>query len=62
MSLRPLKFIVQAVVLEENENEIVGERVSEPQTFYGADALKEWVDRFQMELQMQDDGKVEERT
>jgi hypothetical protein len=48
--LRPFKFIVQVVLIEEEEGEIVGERMSEPQAFYGADALKEWVDKFMAEL------------
>lgn len=50
MSLRPFKFIVQAVVLEEEEGAITGERVSEPQTFYSAEATKEWLDSFINEL------------
>jgi hypothetical protein len=57
MSLRPLKIIVQAVVIEENEDgKIVGERHSEPQTFYSPDDLKEWLDNFYSEL----NGKPEE--
>ena len=50
MSLKPFKFVVQAIVIEEQGGAIVGERQSEPQTFYQAEMLKEWLDRFLIEL------------
>ena len=57
MSLKPFKFIVQAVVIEENEDGvIVGERTSEPQVFYGSDALKTWLDSFMTELEDKSDA------
>ena len=54
MSLRPLKFIVQAVVLEEDNGQIKGERSSEPQVFYDPDALKQWLDTFIAELEQKE--------
>lgn len=50
--LKPFKFIVQAVVIEEDEEgNVVGETTSEqPNLLYGVDALKEYADGFQAQL------------
>lgn len=36
MTLKPFKFIVQAVLLDTNEDKVVGEQVASPQTLYGS--------------------------
>jgi hypothetical protein len=46
VTLRPYKFIVQAVVQETNEDAVVGEQTTEPVTLYGCDALAEWAGKF----------------
>jgi len=52
MSVRPLKFIVQPVLLEEQDGVVTGERSSEqPLIFYSADALKEWLDEFPAQVE-----------
>lgn len=53
MSLKPFKFVVQIVLIEEEDDTIVGEKVSEPQTFYGADRLREFLDKFETDLKIE---------
>ena len=49
--LKPFKFIVQAVLLEENgRGEVTGERSTEPVVFYSADHLKDWAADFDQVL------------
>ena len=49
--LKPFKFIVQAVLLEENDKGIVtGERSTEPIVFYSADKLQDWAADFDQVL------------
>lgn len=51
MTLKPLKFMVQAVVLELDEaGAIIGERVSEPLAVYTAEQLAEFVETFEAQL------------
>jgi hypothetical protein len=52
MSLRPFKFIVQAVLLEEENGIIKGERQSEPVVFYSVEAVQEWLNRFADEVKV----------
>lgn len=43
--LRPFKFVIQAVLLETDEaGNPIGERSSDPQTIYGIDAAKAWLE------------------
>lgn len=51
MSLEVFKFMVQAVVVERDEQgEIIGEKVTEPVALYTAEKLAEWAMRFPDEL------------
>lgn len=52
--LRPFKYVVTAVALEERNGELVGERISDPITFYGSDKLQAWIADF--EQQLSEDG------
>lgn len=46
------KFIVQAVVVEEDaDGNIVGELTSEPTVAYGVRGLREWLEGFGAEIQ-----------
>lgn len=47
--MRPFKFIVQAVLLEEQDGRIVGEQTTNPQVLYG-DTLAEVAERFDQQL------------
>lgn len=46
MSLRPYKFVIQAIVQQVEDDTVVGENVSEPVTLFGADAVVEWAESF----------------
>lgn len=51
MSLRPFKFIVQAVLTEhDEEGNVVGERQAEPVALYGVDKLTKWAEDFDGQL------------
>lgn len=50
MSLRPYKFIVQAVVQQIEDDTVVGESASEPVTLFGATAVVEWAESFEDQL------------
>jgi hypothetical protein len=60
MSLRPLKFITQVVLLEEDHGVIVGERQSEPVVHYSAEALEKWLAQFTEELAEMNRGEETE--
>ena len=52
MELKPFKFIVQAIMLEmDDEGNPVGEKASDPMSFYGLDALKEFARDFDQHLE-----------
>lgn len=45
--LRPFKYVVQAIVLEEDaDGAIIGERRTEPEVFYSADEAQAWLAAF----------------
>lgn len=47
MSLRPYKFIVQAVLQETDaDGAVIGEPAAEPVTLFGCDALERWAREF----------------
>jgi hypothetical protein len=50
MSYKPFKFIVTAVCLSVEGDEIVGEVSSDPVTVYGVPALIEWANGFEESL------------
>lgn len=50
MTLRPYKFIVQAVVQQVDGETVVGESAAEPVTLFGADALVAWAEGFDEQL------------
>ena len=51
MELKPFKFIVQAVMLEfDDEGNPVGEKASEPMTFYGREAVEKFIQEFDQHL------------
>jgi hypothetical protein len=51
MRVQLLKFIVQPVMIEFDDNDlVVGERVGEPQPAYGVDALIEYAESARREL------------
>lgn len=44
MRVRPLKYLVQLVLLEEDEQgDVIGERVAEPVALYSAGAVAQWL-------------------
>lgn len=50
-SLKPFKFVVQAVVLEvDGTGGVVGERPGEVLTIYGTKQLEEWARGFEAKL------------
>lgn len=50
MTVRPYKFIVQAVVQEIEDDIVKGEKVSEPVIVFGVDGLEEWAKNFPEKL------------
>lgn len=51
MNLRPFKFVVQAVALEiDDDGAPVGERIADPVTLYGLEAMRDFADSFAGEL------------
>lgn len=50
MTLRPYKFIVQAVVQQVENDDVVGEVSAEPVTLFGAQAVVEWAESFADQL------------
>lgn len=51
MSLRPYKFVVQAVVQQTDEDgNVTGETTTEPATVFGCDQLAEWAKAFPEKL------------
>lgn len=58
MTLKPFKFLVQAVLIEEDEDgTIVGEQASQTQALYGIDALRKFVDTFEAEMTALQNGR-----
>lgn len=50
--VKPFKFIIQSIMLEyDDEGKIVGEQVAEPMTFYGLEALGQFVQNFDQHLE-----------
>jgi hypothetical protein len=50
-SLRPFKFLVQAIVIEEDDaGEVLGERPGQVLTIYGVQQLAEWAANFESSL------------
>lgn len=44
-TVRPFKFLVQVVLLEQDsEGNPIGEKVSEPQAIYGIEGMREFID------------------
>ena len=54
MTLRPFKFVVQAVLLEEEDGKVTAERPVEPVVLYGADKLADWANAFEDNLKKVD--------
>jgi hypothetical protein len=50
MTYKPFKFVVTAVVLSMDDDQILGEVESNPVTLYGIDALVEWAQVFEENL------------
>jgi hypothetical protein len=50
MSYKPFKFVVTAVVLSMDDDQILGEVESNPVTLYGVEALVEWANSFEENL------------
>lgn len=48
---RPFKFVIQAVLIEEDGDRVVGEVTAEPTTAYGLDGLAAYAADFQRELE-----------
>ena len=54
---RLVKYVVQAHVIEEDEDGVVVDELhSEPIPLYGDAALEEWRERFKAELESHDEG------
>jgi hypothetical protein len=50
MSYKPFKFVVTAVVLKVEDDQILGEIEANPITLYGVEALVEWAQAFEENL------------
>jgi len=51
MTLRPYKFVVQAVVQEvDDEDNVTGEVIAEPAIIYGVSSLEQWARDFPEKL------------
>lgn len=50
MTLRPYKFIIQAVVQQIEDDAVVGETASDPVTLFGSEAVVEWAESFAEKL------------
>ena len=50
MSLRPYKFIVQAIVQEVEGDVVVDEKTAEPVTLFGCEAVAQWAQEFKAKL------------
>lgn len=49
--VRLLKYMVQVVLLEEDEQgEVMGERLAEPVVFYSEEALVEWLPKVKEQI------------
>jgi hypothetical protein len=60
MPLHPFKFIIQAVLLEQDsEGKPLGEKVSEPVAVYGVEGLEMFIDN--MKAQLNEDGNIREK-
>jgi hypothetical protein len=50
MTYRPFKFVVTAIVLRVDDDQILGEVEANPVTLYGIEALIEWAQAFEENL------------
>lgn len=52
MTLRPYKFVVQAIVqdVDDATGDVVGERASDPITLFGCEAVASWANEFPAQL------------
>ncbi|MCZ2109490.1 MAG: hypothetical protein LC118_07975 [Dehalococcoidia bacterium] len=54
---RPFKFVIHAVLIEEDGDRVLGEVPAEPTTVYGYDGLAAYVADFQRELEQLNLGR-----
>jgi hypothetical protein len=58
MMLKPFKFLVQVVLIEEDEDgTIIGEQASQTHALYGLDALRRFADEFDAQMTALQNGR-----